>query len=46
MQTLNIPLLHERDAEERDGENAPPIVWINETLLKRYGLGKMEASIW
>jgi predicted permease len=35
-ETLGIPLLQGRDFSEQDGENAPQVVVINETMAKRF----------
>jgi putative ABC transport system permease protein len=35
-ETLGIPLLHGRDFNEQDGESAPKVVIINETMARRF----------
>jgi predicted permease len=35
-ETLGIPLLKGRDFSERDGENAPQVVIVNETMARRF----------
>jgi putative ABC transport system permease protein len=35
-ETLGIPLAKGRDFSERDGENAPPVVIVNETMARRF----------
>jgi predicted permease len=39
-ETLGIPLAKGRDFSERDGENAPQVVIVNETMAKRFWPGQ------
>jgi putative ABC transport system permease protein len=38
--TLGVPLLHGRDFTERDGENGPDVVIINDTLARKHFPGE------
>ena len=42
---LQLPLLSGRDFTERDTEDSPPVAIVNESFLRRFGLGSPQSAV-